>query len=63
MERLGLPSRLPAELVEPGTIIGPLLPGVSSFDALAGTPGDRLRIARYRLGGRGDPARETIRRF
>ena len=27
MERLGLPSRLPAELVEPGSIIGPLLPG------------------------------------
>jgi rhamnulokinase len=33
-----LPSRLPAELIEPGSVIGPLLPGVSSFDALAGTP-------------------------
>jgi rhamnulokinase len=38
MEQLGLPSRLPAELIEPGSIIGPLLPGVSSFDSLAGTP-------------------------
>jgi rhamnulokinase len=38
MEQLELPSRLPAELVEPGSVIGPLLPGVSSFDSLAGTP-------------------------
>jgi rhamnulokinase len=38
MERLGLPAKLPAELVEPGSVIGPLLPGVSSFDAVAGTP-------------------------
>jgi rhamnulokinase len=38
MERLGLPARLPAEMIEPGSVIGPLLPGVSSFDSLAGTP-------------------------
>jgi rhamnulokinase len=38
MERLGLPSRLPAELIEAGSVIGPLVPGVSSFDSLAGTP-------------------------
>lgn len=38
MDRLGLPSRLPAEIIEPGSIIGPLRPGVAAFDAHAGTP-------------------------
>jgi rhamnulokinase len=36
MDRLGLPSHLPGELVEPGEIIGQLLPRVAP--ALAGTP-------------------------
>lgn len=38
MERLGLPARLVAPLVEPGSIIGPLQSGVGADDRLAGTP-------------------------
>lgn len=38
LEQLGLPSRLPAEIVEPGTVVGHLLPGVSRNAALNGTP-------------------------
>ena len=38
MDRLGLPARLAAPLIEPGSVIGPLLPGVSSSDRLAETP-------------------------
>jgi rhamnulokinase len=38
MDRLGLPSRLPAPVVQAGSVIGPLLPGVSSSRWLEGTP-------------------------
>ena len=38
MERLGLPSRLAAPLVEPGSVIGPMCPGISAHKRLAGTP-------------------------
>jgi rhamnulokinase len=38
LERLELPAALPADLVEPGSVIGPLLPGISALDALTGTP-------------------------
>jgi rhamnulokinase len=38
LERLGLPSRLPAEIVEPGAIVGHLLPGISRNTSLNGTP-------------------------
>ena len=38
MERLGLPSSLPAPIVEPGATIGTLLPGVARNSLLAGTP-------------------------
>ncbi|MCM3881062.1 MAG: FGGY family carbohydrate kinase, partial [Vicinamibacterales bacterium] len=38
MERLGLPSRLPAPIVQAGAVIGPLLPGVSATHSLDGTP-------------------------
>jgi rhamnulokinase len=38
LERLGLPVRLPAPIVEPGSEIGPLLPSISRTTALAGTP-------------------------
>src|SRR6266581_1499477 len=38
MERLGLPSELPAEIVEPGTVIGDLSDKLSSKGALSGTP-------------------------
>lgn len=38
MNRLDLPPRLPAPIVEPGTQIGPLLPSISRATALAGTP-------------------------
>lgn len=37
MQRLELPSHLPAPVVEPGSIIGRLLPGVASHTALTGT--------------------------
>lgn len=38
MNRLNLPSRLPAPIVEPGTQIGTLLESISRTTALAGTP-------------------------
>lgn len=38
MSRLGLPADLPAQIIEPGSVIGPLLPGVAHNSALAGTP-------------------------
>lgn len=38
MNRLDLPSRLPAPIVEPGTQIGTLLESISRTTALAGTP-------------------------
>jgi rhamnulokinase len=38
LEQLGLPSRLPAEIVEAGSVVGHLLPGISRHSALKGTP-------------------------
>jgi rhamnulokinase len=38
MTRLGLPSHLPAEIIEPGSWIGTLLPEISRDSALLGTP-------------------------
>ncbi len=38
MQRVGLRPELPAPIVEPGTVIGPLLPTVASNSSLAGTP-------------------------
>ena len=38
MERFGLPSRIASPLVEPGSIIGPLLGAVGARDTLTGTP-------------------------
>ena len=38
LDQLGLPSRLPAEIVEPGTVVGHLLPGVARNASLNGTP-------------------------
>ena len=38
LEQLGLPSRLPAEIVEPGSVVGHLLPGLSRHASLNGTP-------------------------
>jgi rhamnulokinase len=37
MQRLDLPARLPAPIVQPGSIIGTLLPDISGRSALAGT--------------------------
>lgn len=37
MERIGMRSNLPAPLVEPGTVIGTLLPSVAQNSSLAGT--------------------------
>ena len=37
MERLGLPVQLPAPLVEPGSILGTILPDVAGHTSLAGT--------------------------
>src|ERR1039458_6798459 len=36
--RVGLPVHLPAPIVEPGTIIGTLLPEIAGHSSLAGTP-------------------------
>jgi rhamnulokinase len=38
MQRLGLRADLPSPIVEPGTVIGPLLKGIVSNSVLAGTP-------------------------
>jgi rhamnulokinase len=38
MQRLGLRADLPSPIVEPGTVIGRLLNGISSHSTLAGTP-------------------------
>lgn len=38
LEQLGLPSRLPAEIVEAGSVVGHLLPGISRNSSLDGTP-------------------------
>jgi rhamnulokinase len=37
-EKLGLNAKLPASIVEPGTVIGRLLPSVAQNSAFAGTP-------------------------
>ena len=37
MQRLELPAHLPAPIVEPGSIVGPLLPDVAGHTSLAGT--------------------------
>lgn len=38
MARLGLPADLPAPIVEPGTVVGKLLPGLAGNSSLNGTP-------------------------
>jgi rhamnulokinase len=38
MDRLGLPSQLPAPIVEAGSVVGQLVPGVFSSRSLEGTP-------------------------
>lgn len=38
MDRLGLPSSLPAPIIEPGSVIGPLLPGIARTSSISGTP-------------------------
>ncbi len=38
MNQLGLPSYLPAPIVEPGSVIGPLLQVIARTSSLAGTP-------------------------
>jgi rhamnulokinase len=38
MQRLDLPSTLPAPIVEPGSIVGALLPGLSHASSVAGAP-------------------------
>lgn len=38
MQKVGLRADLPSPIVEPGTVIGPLLPGVTSNSPLTGTP-------------------------
>jgi rhamnulokinase len=37
MERLGIPTKLCSPIVEPGSVIGGLLPGISNYQALEGT--------------------------
>jgi len=38
MQRLGLRPELPAQIVEPGSIVGILLPGIAQNSSLVGTP-------------------------
>ncbi len=38
IQRLGLPPDLPAPIVEPGTMLGPLLPELTRASSLSGTP-------------------------
>lgn len=38
LQKLGLPATLPAPIVEPGTVIGSLLPTLTRDSALSGTP-------------------------
>jgi rhamnulokinase len=38
MERLGLRPELPAAMIEPGTIVGALLPSIAQHSSLAGVP-------------------------
>lgn len=38
VDRLGLPRRVLGELVDPGTVLGPLLPDVAATNGLAGVP-------------------------
>ena len=38
MQRLGLRPELPAQIVEPGSLVGALLPGIAQNSALLGTP-------------------------
>jgi rhamnulokinase len=38
MQRLDLPAHLPAPIVQPGSILGTILPGVAAHASLAGTP-------------------------
>jgi rhamnulokinase len=38
LSKLGFPLELPAAMVEPGTVLGPLLPTISPDSALTGTP-------------------------
>ena len=37
MQRLGIPTKLATPIVEPGSIVGGLLPGISNYQALEGT--------------------------
>jgi rhamnulokinase len=37
MERLGIPTKLCSPIVEPGSVVGRLLPGISNYQALEGT--------------------------
>lgn len=38
LQKVGLRADLPSPIIEPGTVIGPLLPGIASNSSLAGTP-------------------------
>ncbi len=38
LKRLGLPSKLPAEIVEPGSVVGHLKPGIAHNSGFDGTP-------------------------
>lgn len=38
LKRLDLPASLPAQVVEPGSVLGPLLPAIARNSALSGTP-------------------------
>jgi len=38
LKRLDLPAGLPAQIVEPGSVLGPVLPAIARNSALSGTP-------------------------
>ncbi len=59
LERLDVPAHLPAELVGPGTILGPLAADVAERDGPARRSRDRARDARHGVCGRRRAVAET----
>ena len=54
MEQLNLPTHFLAPIVEPGSIVGTLLPDIAGPTSLRRHNGDCTRVPRHRLSGRGD---------
>ena len=62
MERLNLPTHFLAPIVEPGSIVGTLLPDIAGRTSFGHTS-DCSRVPRHRLSGRGDLCLAMARHF